>query len=272
MIVTLEPCSHHGQTPPCTEAIIGAGISRVYIGTVDPDQRVSGNGIAALRAAGVEVIETGLSKMVEKNDPGYYHHRRTGRPLVTLKVALTLDGQVAAADGTSQWITSPEARRDVHRLRASNDAVLVGAGTVRIDDPELTVRLDGWNGPQPLPVILKGSRDLPTDARVLARDPRIMEPTSDGSVGIAEAMDDLGRDGVTSVLVEGGAHVARSFVQAGMVDEVVVYVGAKLAGGVGLPALAGPFATISDALPLHFTGVERIGPDIKITARIERNT
>jgi diaminohydroxyphosphoribosylaminopyrimidine deaminase/5-amino-6-(5-phosphoribosylamino)uracil reductase len=272
MIVTLEPCSHHGRTPPCTDAIIDAGITRVYVGALDPDSRMSGNGIAALRQAGIDVIETGLTEMVEANDPGYYHHRRTGRPLVTLKMALTLDGQVAAADGTSQWITSPEARQDAHRLRAGHDAVLVGAGTVRADDPELTVRLDGWNGPQPLPVVLKGSKALPADARVLTRDPKIMEPDDDGNVPIALAMEELGNDGITSVLVEGGARVARSFVEAGLVDELVVYVGARLAGGVGLPALAGRFATLSEARPLNFTGVEFLGPDLKITARIERNT
>ena len=272
MVVTLEPCSHHGRTPPCTDAIVESGISRVYIGAVDPDERVSGKGVTALRDAGIEVIETGLSEIVEDNDPGYYHHRRTGRPLVTLKLALTLDGQVAAADGTSQWITSPDARRDAHRLRADHDAILVGAGTVRADDPQLTVRLEGWTGPQPQPVILKGSGEIPADARIHRRNPRIMEPDIDGRVPVAQAVEELGKDGITSVLVEGGAHVARSFIEAGLVDELVVYVGARLAGGIGLPALAGPFATITDALPLAFTGVDHLGPDLKITARIERNT
>jgi diaminohydroxyphosphoribosylaminopyrimidine deaminase/5-amino-6-(5-phosphoribosylamino)uracil reductase len=272
MIVTLEPCTHHGETPPCTDAIIEAGIRRVYIGTVDPDERVSGRGIATLRAAGVDVVDTGLAEIVERNDPGYYHHRRTGRPLVTLKLAITLDGQVAALDGTSRWITSPEARLDAHQLRASHDAVLVGAGTVRADDPELTVRIDGWDGPQPFPVIFKGSQALPPDARLWRRDPTVMEPGPNGEVSVMDAIEELGNEGLTSVLVEGGARVARSFVSAGMVDEFVVYVGAKLAGGVGLPALAGAFTTIADALPLTFTGVKRLGPDIKITARIERNT
>ena len=272
MIVTLEPCSHHGRTPPCTDAIIQAGITRVYVGSIDPDERVSGRGIATLRASGVEVIETGLTQTVEGNDPGYYHHRRTGRPLVTLKLALTIDGQIAALDGTSKWITSPEARLDAHKLRASNDAVLVGAETVRADDPELTVRIDGWDGPQPVPVIFKGSRDLPSEAKLWKRDPIVMEPNGDGLVPVTAAMEKLGAEGITSVLIEGGAHVARSFINAGMVDELVVYMGAILAGGVGLPAVAGPFATIAQALPLTFTGVERLGPDIKITARIGRNT
>jgi diaminohydroxyphosphoribosylaminopyrimidine deaminase/5-amino-6-(5-phosphoribosylamino)uracil reductase len=272
MVVTLEPCSHHGRTPPCTDAIIEAGIRRVYVGTLDPDERVSGRGMATLRAAGIEVIETGLSKMVEHNDRGYYHHRRTGRPFITLKLATTLDGQVAALDGTSRWITSPEARHDAHELRATHDAILVGAGTVRADDPELTVRIDGWDGPQPIPVIFKGTHSLPPTARLLKRDPIVMEPDRDGTVSVEEAIDDLGSRGITSVLIEGGAHIARSFIDAKVVDEVIVYIGSKLADGVGLPAIAGPFATIGDALPLTFMDVERLGPDIKIIARIERNT
>ncbi|MEN8239071.1 MAG: bifunctional diaminohydroxyphosphoribosylaminopyrimidine deaminase/5-amino-6-(5-phosphoribosylamino)uracil reductase RibD, partial [Actinomycetota bacterium] len=224
MVVTLEPCSHHGRTPPCTDAIIEAGITRVFIGTVDPDARVSGQGIAALRAAGVEVIDSGLSDIVERNDPGYYHHRRTGRPRVTLKMAATLDGQVAALDGTSQWITSPEARQDAHRLRGANDGVLIGAGTLRTDDPELTVRLDGFHGPQPVPVVLKGSEALPADAKLWGRDPIVMEPGDDGTVSVIHARDELANSGFTSVLVEGGAHVARSFLDSDTVDEIVMYV------------------------------------------------
>jgi diaminohydroxyphosphoribosylaminopyrimidine deaminase/5-amino-6-(5-phosphoribosylamino)uracil reductase len=272
MVVTLEPCNHHGRTPPCTDAIIEAGITRVYIGAMDPDERVSGTGMAALRAAGIEVVETGLDQVVERNDRTYYHHRRTGRPFITLKLATTLDGQIAALDGTSRWITSPEARNDAHRLRASHDAVLVGAGTVRTDDPELTVRIEGWDGPQPVPVIFKGTHHIPSDAKLWKRDPIVMEPAGDGAVSVAAAVEALGSRGFTSVLVEGGAHVARSFIDADAVDEVVVYIGPKLADGVGLPAIAGPFATIGDALPLTFMDVERLGPDIKITARIERNT
>ena len=272
MVVTLEPCTHHGRTPPCVDAIIAAGITRVYVGAVDPDERVGGRGIATLRASGIEVIETGLAEIVERNDPSYYHHRRTGRPLVTLKLAPTLDGQVAALDGSSRWITSSEARLDAHRLRASHDAVLVGAGTVRTDDPELTVRIEGWDGPQPVPVIFKGSRGLPRDAKILSRDPIVIEPDDSGTVPVIESLNDLGDTGITSVLVEGGAHVARSFIEADAVDEVVVYVGAKLAGGVGIPAIAGRFATISDALPITFTGVDRLGPDIRITATIGRTT
>jgi diaminohydroxyphosphoribosylaminopyrimidine deaminase/5-amino-6-(5-phosphoribosylamino)uracil reductase len=143
---------------------------------------------------------------------------------------------------------------------------------VRADDPELTVRIDGWTGPQPVPIILKGTRGLPAGAKLWERDPIVMEPGDDGAVSLDDAVDQLGGNGITSMLVEGGAHVAHSFIEAKLVDEVVVYIGSKLAGGVGLPAIAGPFATIGDTLELSFMDVERLGPDIKITARIERNT
>ena len=145
LIVTLEPCNHHGRTPPCTEAILDAGVARVVIGAIDPDTRVAGGGVERLREAGIEVTLGLLADEVEQMDPAYFHHRRTGRPRVTLKAAMTLDGQVAARDGSSQWITSPEAREDGHRLRAEADAVMVGAGTVLADDPELTVRLPGYD-------------------------------------------------------------------------------------------------------------------------------
>ncbi len=272
MIVTLEPCNHHGKTPPCVEAIVNAGIATVYVGAVDPDERVRGKGIAALRDAGVAVVETGLDAIVEANDRGYYHHRRTGLPFVTLKLAMTLDGQIAAADGTAKWISSPESRHDTHVLRANSDAVIAGAGTVRADDPSLDVRIEGWEGPQPVPVVFKGTRPLPPEAKLWRRNPIIVEPHANGVVDVNKALSDLGDAGITSVLVEGGSHLASSFVAAGAVDELIVYIGAKLAGGVGLPAFGGLFATISDALPIAFTNLERLGPDVKITAKIERTT
>ena len=268
MVVTLEPCSHHGRTPPCTDAIIESGIRRVIVGTIDPDPRVSGNGIARLRSAGVEVVESGLSSVVEANDPGYYHHRRTGLPLVTLKIAMTVDGQIAARDGSSQWITSPEARADAHLLRSRNDAVAVGAGTIRTDDPLLTVRLDGYEGPQPRPVVFKGHTDISTDARILQRDPIIVEGAPDGTMNIEMSLRSLAQRGITSVLVEGGARIARAVIDAGVVDVLVVYIGARLAAGVGLAPFSGPFQSIAEAKTIQFQSVERIGPDIKITAQI----
>ncbi|MCL1595170.1 MAG: bifunctional diaminohydroxyphosphoribosylaminopyrimidine deaminase/5-amino-6-(5-phosphoribosylamino)uracil reductase RibD [Actinomycetia bacterium] len=268
MVVTLEPCNHQGRTPPCTDAIIDSGIRRVIVGARDPDTKVSGRGIARLRSAGVEVIDSGLASIVEANDPSYYHHRRTGLPLVTLKIAMTLDGQIAARDGSSQWITSPEAREDAHVLRSRNDAVAVGAGTIREDDPLLTVRLDGYDRHQPRPIVFKGHKDLPTGARVLARDPIIVESHSGSSTDMAASLRSLADQDITSVLVEGGATIARTLVDAGLVDVLIVYIGASLAAGAGLAPFAGSFDSIDDARTIVFQSVERIGPDIKITAQI----
>jgi len=268
MVVTLEPCDHHGATPPCTDAIIDSGIKSVIVGALDPDPRVRGRGVQRLRAAGIEVLESDLSELVESNDVSYFHHRRTGRPLVTLKLAVTLDGQIAALDGTSQWITSPESRNDAHYLRSQNDAVAVGAGTVLADDPLLTVRLDGYSGRQPIPVVFKGERPIPIDAMIMGREPIILEPDGSGGVDIGAALDTLGHRGVTSLLVEGGATLARSFLDSGAVQGLIIYIGARLAAGTGAPAVAGPFLTLDDALPISITHVDRVGPDVKITARI----
>ncbi len=266
MVVTLEPCDHHGRTPPCTNAIIAKGIAHVVVGSLDPDSRVQGRGIARLRDAGIAVTESGLSELVEANDRGYFRHRRTGNPFVTLKLAVTLDGQIAAIDGTSRWITGREARADAHQLRAEHDAVAVGAGTLRVDDPELTVRLTDFEGPQPTAVVFKGIEDLPPEARILKREPIIVEPDGTGRVNIPRALRELGDCGITALLIEGGSRIARSFLDAGVVDELVVYVGAKLAAGTGLPAVAGAFSSMDAALPVRFTEVVQIGPDIKIVA------
>ena len=284
VIVTLEPCDHHGRTPPCTEALIGAGVARVVIGALDPDERVRGAGVARLRRHGIEVVTGVLDDAVEAVDPGYFHHRRTGRPRVTLKLAATIDGQVAAADGTSQWITGPAARRDVHRLRSASDAVVVGAGTVIADDPQLTVRLDDYQGPQPRPVVVTGRRPLPESAALLARGALVYGPdeiswagiavvamsaagTADGGqVDLAGMLDDLGRRQVLSVLVEGGPTLAGAVHCGGLVDEYVFYLAARIAGGEGRPMFAGPFSTVDDAGTLRITDVRQMGPDLRITA------
>ncbi len=267
LYVTLEPCDHTGLTPPCTEAIIDAGITRVVVGAGDPDARVRGRGVARLRDAGIEVTEGVLAEEIEAHDPAYFFHRRTGRAMVTLKVASTLDGQVAARDGTSRWITGPEARRDVHVLRSDHDAVLVGSGTVIADDPELTVRLDGHAGPQPRPVLIVGHRPLPQDARVLARDPLIYE--DGGGVDLLKVLEDLPTFGILSVLVEGGPTVASSFLAADLVDEIVWYVGGMIAGGTGIPAINGTFSTLGDARPVGIRAVEWLGGDVKIVGSPE---
>ncbi|MGB9359155.1 MAG: bifunctional diaminohydroxyphosphoribosylaminopyrimidine deaminase/5-amino-6-(5-phosphoribosylamino)uracil reductase RibD [Acidimicrobiia bacterium] len=288
LIVTLEPCAHHGRTPPCAEAVIQAGVERVFVGALDPDPRVAGRGVAMLRDAGIEV-ETGIEEAaVVANDPAYFHHRATGLPLVTLKIAATLDGQSAAADRTSQWITGPEARRDAHRLRSTHDAVLVGSGTVIADDPRLDVRLDGYSGPQPRPIVIAGRRTIGQEAAVLQRRPIVfvgagdVSPSADGAkvvpmaggngVDLVGAVRYLGSDGVLSVLIEGGPRIAGSALSAGIVDQLVLYYGARLAGGIGLPAIAGTFATIDDTLDVSITKITTIGPDFRVDAIIERGT
>jgi diaminohydroxyphosphoribosylaminopyrimidine deaminase/5-amino-6-(5-phosphoribosylamino)uracil reductase len=280
LVVTLEPCAHAGRTPPCTDAIVAAGIARVIVGVVDPDPRVAGAGLVRLESAGVGT-EVLADPAIEALDPGYFHHRRTGRPLVTLKTAMTLDGQTAAADGTSQWITSPEARADGHRLRAAADAVMVGAGTLRSDDPLLTVRTPGYQGRQPRPVLVGGRGPLPGDARLFERDPIvfvseavelpgtvIVAPGDDG-VDLAGAIEVLGAAGIVDLLVEGGARLAGRLLAEGLVDRGVFYMGAALAGGSGRPVFDGVFATIGDVEGVRITSVRRVGPDVRIDFTVE---
>jgi diaminohydroxyphosphoribosylaminopyrimidine deaminase/5-amino-6-(5-phosphoribosylamino)uracil reductase len=271
LFVTLEPCNHHGETPPCTDAIIDAGIARVIVGATDPDERVSGGGIERLMSAGIDVSVGVLFSDVVANDPGYFHHRTTGRPRLTLKLASTLDGQVAAADGTSKWITSPEARVDAHRLRASNDAVIVGAGTVIADDPALDVRLTGFTGRQPTPVVIAGERAIPVDRQIMNRDPIIYRPNGALRVDPAAVLKDLGARGIVSAMIEGGPTIASAFLAAGLVDEIVWYTASKLAGGRGISAFGGVFETMADITDLDIVDVERVGPDIRITATIIRD-
>ncbi|HEY5727854.1 MAG TPA: bifunctional diaminohydroxyphosphoribosylaminopyrimidine deaminase/5-amino-6-(5-phosphoribosylamino)uracil reductase RibD [Acidimicrobiia bacterium] len=277
LVVTLEPCSHHGRTPPCVETVTAAGIARVVVGAPDPDPRVSGAGIAALRAAGVQV-EVGVPGLdAEQVDPGYFHHRRTGRPLVTLKLAATLDGQTAAADGTSRWITGEEARADAHRLRAASDAVMVGAGTLRTDDPSLDVRLPGFTGDQPRPVVVAGDRPLPAARALYARDPlvyRLGRAASPGAVETVEIPDldavvkDLGARMVVDLLAEGGPTLARSLLHAGLVDRFVLYLAGRFAGGVGRPMFDGVFGTLGDIVGAQVDAVTRLGDDIRVTGTV----
>ncbi len=267
MVVTLEPCDHDGRTPPCSQALIDAGVARVVIGATDPDLRVDGRGITRLREAGIEVIaDTAVSDVVE-NDPGYFHHRATGRPRVTLKLASTLDGQVAALDGTSQWITGEAARDDAHRLRSEHDAVLVGSGTVIADDPTLDVRTEGYEGPQPLPVVLIGDREIPEGSAVLERSPILYGRNDTGFAKVDDVVKDLGARGIVSVMVEGGPRVARSFIEANAVDRYIWYIAARLAAGSGTPAIGGAFATLGDSHVVEIVDVTMVGDDIRIDAR-----
>jgi diaminohydroxyphosphoribosylaminopyrimidine deaminase/5-amino-6-(5-phosphoribosylamino)uracil reductase len=260
MYVTLEPCAHHGRTPPCTDAIVSAGVRRVVVGIVDPDTQVAGRGIEQLRAAGIEVTVGIAAERISEQLGPYVKHRRTGRPWVVLKLASTLDGRIAAPDGTSKWLTGEAARADVHRLRAACDAILVGAGTVRADDPSLTVRLrDADAGadaaPGPLRVVLGRA---PADARI--------QPAIELSGDLGDILDELGRRGVLSVLVEGGAVVARSFHAAALVDRYVLYLAPALFGGDdGRPVFAGPgAATVADLWRGRLVSAERLGDDLRV--------
>jgi len=256
LVVTLEPCSHQGRTPPCVEAIVRAGVRRVVVGLEDPDLRVQGAGLAALGAAGVEVVRGCRSEAVEEQLAAYLTHRRTGRPYVVLKLAASLDGRIAAPDRTSKWLTGPEARADVHRLRAASQAVLVGAGTIRTDDPELTVRLpEATEVHQPLRVVLGA---VPPGARV--------EPAEQVGGDLEAILDDLGRRGVLQLLVEGGAAVAHAFHAAGLVDRYVFYYAPVLFGGAdALPMFAGPGApSIASVWRGRVVSVQRLGEDLKV--------
>lgn len=254
LYVTLEPCAHQGRTAPCVDAIVAAGIRRVVVGVEDPDPRVSGKGLAGLRAAGVEV-ELGVAgdEVAEQLAP-YLKHRSTGRPWVVLKLAATVDGRTAASDGSSRWITGEAARADAHRLRADSDAVIVGAGTVRADDPTLTVRHDVEGG-DPLRVVLG---DAPPEARV--------HPCLELAGDLGEVLDELGRRGTLQVLVEGGSTVAGDFHRAGLVDRYVLYLAPALSGGDdALPLMSGPAApTVADIWRGHFFRVDRLGDDLRV--------
>lgn len=277
LVVTLEPCDHHGRTPPCTEAIIAAGIRRVVIGAVDPDPGVSGRGVQRLREAGVEVEVGLMTGEVEALDPGYFHHRRRGRALTLVKIAMTLDGQIAPRDGVSRWITGEPARTDAHRLRAGADAVMVGAGTLRTDDPRLDVRLDDHRGPQPRPVVVKGLADLPAQAAIWERDPLIVAAAPvagrdtivvpadrDGKPQLEPALIELGERGILTVVVEGGATLLRSLWVEGLVDRGISYVAARIAGGAGLGMFAGEWTALVEARPVQIETITRLGPDLRI--------
>ncbi|MCX5379516.1 bifunctional diaminohydroxyphosphoribosylaminopyrimidine deaminase/5-amino-6-(5-phosphoribosylamino)uracil reductase RibD [Streptomyces sp. NBC_00091] len=281
--VTLEPCNHTGRTGPCARALIEAGITRVVYAVSDPNPQASGGG-ATLRAAGIATEAGLLADEAEQGNAAWLTSVRLGRPHVTWKYAATLDGRSAAEDGSSRWITSPESRADVHRLRAEADAVLVGGGTLRADDPHLAVRgIDG--AVQPLRVALDTRAGLPPAARILDdaaptllvtgedADTRHLPgtdvlrlPLHDGRVAVGELLEQLYARGVRSVLLEGGPTLAGSFLEAGAVDRVVGYIAPALLGA-GPAALAGAGITnIAHAVRLEITEAVRTGTDLRITA------
>jgi diaminohydroxyphosphoribosylaminopyrimidine deaminase/5-amino-6-(5-phosphoribosylamino)uracil reductase len=290
LYVTLEPCAHFGRTPPCVSALLPLGLRRVVIATVDPNPRVHGRSVRRLRAAGVSVTVGVGADAAAALMAGYRSHVLRGRPLVTLKLAATLDGRIAARGGDARWITRAAARRHAHELRDVHDAVLVGAGTVRTDDPELTCRLP--RGRNPVRVDVAGARvDLPRRARVfdvraaptwvvvpVGVDPTraarlrargvavVAVPGRRGAIAPVALMRTLAARGITSILVEGGARVASDLLRAGMVDRIAWFVAPSLLGADGVAAV-GPLGIRRAAAALRLTDVDvaRIGPDVVLT-------
>jgi diaminohydroxyphosphoribosylaminopyrimidine deaminase/5-amino-6-(5-phosphoribosylamino)uracil reductase len=253
--VTLEPCAHHGRTGPCAEALVKAGIARVVTAMEDPDPRVSGGGHAILRKAGI-AVETGLGAEQARRDmAGFLTRNLKGRPQVILKMAISADHKIAGGVGQRTAISGPEVRARVHLLRARCDAILVGMGTVLADDPELTCRLPGLESRSPRPFVLSRSGDLPPASQLARRGAEVRR----GSV--PEVLADLAARGVNRLMVEGGARVARSFLEAGMVDQFHLIRAEKSLGSGGVEVLAG--LPLDQALqPFHVVEQERLGSDL----------
>jgi len=261
--VTLEPCDHHGQTPPCSQALVDAGISRVFIGCLDPDQRVSGKGVERLKGAGVEVISGVCEEEALRLNAGFFLKVTKGRPLFTLKSASSLDGRIATHAGDSQWITGEEARKVGHALRNDHDAIMVGIGTALVDNPMLTCRLPGLEDRSPVRIVFDSRLRLPLTHKMVATASKhptwivtlpgndenrkkafssagvtLIEVDTDrsGYPNLEQAATEMGKRGLTRVLVEGGSHLAASFLEHNLIDRVAWMRAPRIIGGDGLPA------------------------------------
>lgn len=285
LYVNLEPCAVH-RTPSCADAIIDAGLKRVVISMLDPDERVRGAGIDKLRAAGIETVVGPHEEQALRLNEFYVKHRMTGRPFVSAKFAMSLDGKIATHTGESRWITSDEARLHGHRLRHIHDAILVGVNTVIVDDPELTTRLEGSENRQPLRVVLDSQLRLRMSARVVGSNTLIattragrmgaaevvkFPATASGQVALQPLLDELGRRGILSLLVEGGSTVHASFVSQGLVDKVYAYIAPRLIGGRDAPSPLGGTGVnhLADAIPLRELDATRLGADLLITGYVD---
>lgn len=292
--VTLEPCSHHGRTPPCTDALLAAGVARVVYACGDCDERSAGRAEAILQAAGVATQCGPLGEEARRLNEAFFKHNRTGRPFVTLKLALTLDGRCATRTGDSKWITSEESRRRVHQMRDQADAVMVGAGTVRADNPQLTVRdPEPPDGRQPLRIVLDvegmsvhqpmlgqpGKTLLFTsrEARSLVSDTIEVVPLDarSGHLDLAEVLAEVGRRDIMSVLLDGGPSLAGRFLEQGLVDKLVFFYAPKLllddeARGPRVPERE--VGRIAEALNYRIDSVEQVGPDLMVTLYPENLT
>ncbi|MBY0401967.1 bifunctional diaminohydroxyphosphoribosylaminopyrimidine deaminase/5-amino-6-(5-phosphoribosylamino)uracil reductase RibD [Myxococcota bacterium] len=298
LAVTLEPCNFTGRTGPCTEALLEAGIARVVAGCRDPHRRVSGRGFARLRRAGVEVLAGVLEAECRDQHRGFLAVCELGRPWITLKLAATLDGRIATATGESRWITSPESRERVHRLRKASDAVMIGSGTALADDPELTARRGEHIVRAPVRIVVDGDLRVPASARLFeapgetwivcgrdararaaavedgsSRSARRIEVARDpsGHVDLREALGKLAEAGLTTVLVEGGGELAAALLRAELVDEVHWFLAPRLIGGDGRAALGAlALASLGQAISFDDLRVARSGPDLHLSGRVVR--
>ena len=261
-VVTLEPCAHHGRTPPCADALVRAGVTAVYFAVTDPNPAASG-GAGLLRAAGVDVHQGVLADEVCRGPlRAWLHYAATGRPHVTWKYAMTLDGRVAAADGTSRWISDETSRAEVHRMRRTVDAIVVGTGTVRADDPSLTARTDDGDTRQPLRVVV-GKGEIPPGSHILDGTVRTLHLRTRDPV---EVLDTLHDSDVVDVLLEGGPTLAGAFLAAGLVDRVLAYVAPKLLGAGPLALADAGVSTITAAHRFTVEEATMSGSDLRVSA------
>ena len=294
--VTLEPCSHHGRTPPCAEALVSSGVTRVVIGSLDPNPLVAGRGVELLREHGIDVDCGVLERVARALNPGFFKRMLTGLPLVRVKLAMSLDGRTAMADGSSKWITAAAARADVQRLRARSCAIVTGVGTVLHDDPRLDVRLASEHGEladirQPLRVVVDSRARTPSGARVLecgggvivastgvdANRERALAaagamllhvPGKDAQVDLRALLEHLGSLQCNEVLIEAGPTLAGAALHGGLVDELVLYVAPVLLGSAARPLFVLPLLTMDDGVRLRVTDTTAVGDDWRITAAV----
>jgi diaminohydroxyphosphoribosylaminopyrimidine deaminase/5-amino-6-(5-phosphoribosylamino)uracil reductase len=289
--VTLEPCSHHGRTPPCAEALVAAGVARVVAASLDPNPLVAGRGLERLRAAGIDVACGVLEREALALNPGFFKRMKTGLPWVRVKLAMSLDGRTAMADGTSKWITGEAARKDVQRLRARSCAIVTGVGTVLHDDPRLDVRTTEGDGTprQPVRVVVDSRLRTPASARVIgeagetmvvaaagdaARERALTEagatvlhlPGADGRVDLRALLSRLAAAQCNEVLVEAGATLAGAALRERLADELVIYVAPALLGSSARPLADLPFGSMEQKLGLQITDITAVGADWRITA------
>lgn len=293
LYITLEPCSHtRKRTPPCVPAILAAGIRRVVVAMRDPNPQVNGAGLRHLTRAGLRVTAGCLERQAEQLNDSYVHRMRTGRPLVVLKMAMTLDGKTATAAGESRWITGPDARRHAHRLRSQADAIMVGINTVLADDPQLTVRLGKPIARQPLRVIMDSTLKIPLTARVVSSRSRqgtliattrrapharlarlrqrgipvLILPGEKGRVSLRACLKQLARMGINRLLIEGGSELAASALQAGVVNRLHLYIAPRLLGGTDAKGVIGGSSphNLARALSVSHLSTRKIGSDLLI--------